>query len=227
MRAGLSAKAAAVGEDRDAREEGGSLKNNPSSPAVIADNVGDNVGDCAGMAADLFETYAVTTVAAMVLGFTLFKGAPEPLVYPLLLGGLTIFATILGIWFVKVSEGGSIMGALYKGLFWAGGVAAVAFYPATAWLMDGVGKVSAAAYFGCALIGLAVTIALVFITDYYTSKSFSPVQQIAKASESGHATNIIAGLAVGMQATAWPVVVIGAAIMASFALAGSLGGGGG
>src|SRR2546426_238557 len=187
--------------------------------AVTADNVGDNVGDCAGMAADLFETYAVTTVAAMVLGFTLFKGAPEPLVYPLLLGGITIFATILGIWFVKVSEGGSIMGALYKGLFWAGGVAAVAFYPATAWLMGGIGNVSGAAYFGCAVIGLAVTIALVFITDYYTSKSFSPVQQIAKASESGHATNIIAGLAVGMQATAWPVVVIGAAIMASYALA--------
>ncbi|HZC68184.1 MAG TPA: sodium-translocating pyrophosphatase, partial [Nitrospirales bacterium] len=174
---------------------------------------------CAGMAADLFETYAVTTVAAMVLGFSLFKGAPAPLVYPLLLGGLTIFATIFGIWFVKVSEGGGIMGALYKGLFWAGGVAAVVFYPATMWLMDGVGKVSAFAYFGCALIGLAVTLALVFITDYYTSKSFSPVQEIAKASESGHATNIIAGLAVGMQATAWPVVVIGAAILASYALA--------
>ncbi|MEK6603532.1 MAG: sodium-translocating pyrophosphatase [Nitrospirota bacterium] len=222
---GIFTKAADVGADLVGKVEAGIPEDDPRNPAVIADNVGDNVGDCAGMAADLFETYAVTTVAAMVLGFTLFKGAGEQavtasLLYPLLLGGITIFATIVGIWFVKVSEGGSIMGALYKGLFWAGGVAAVAFYPATTWLMGGVGGVSGAAYYGCALVGLAVTIALVFITDYYTSKSFRPVQEIAKASETGHATNIIAGLAVGMQATAWPVVVIGAAILGSYYICG-------
>jgi len=219
---GIFTKAADVGADLVGKVEAGIPEDDPRNPAVIADNVGDNVGDCAGMAADLFETYAVTTVAAMVLGFTLFNGALEPILYPLLLGGITILATIVGIWFVRVGASGSIMGALYKGLFWAGGLAAVAFYPATTWLMDGVGGVSAAAYYVSALVGLAVTIALVFITDYYTSKSFRPVQEIAKASETGHATNIIAGLAVGMQATAWPVIVIGAAILTSFYVAGGM-----
>ena len=219
---GIFTKAADVGADLVGKVEAGIPEDDPRNPAVIADNVGDNVGDCAGMAADLFETYAVTTVAAMVLGFTLFKGIPEPLLYPLLLGGITILATIIGIWFVRVGPSGNIMGALYKGLFCAGGVAAVAFYPATMWLMDGIGGVSGSAYYIAALIGLAVTLALVFITDYYTSKSFRPVKDIAKASETGHATNVIAGLAVGMQATAWPVVVIGAAILASFYVAGGM-----
>ncbi len=223
---GIYTKAADVGADLVGKVEAGIPEDDPRNPAVIADNVGDNVGDCAGMAADLFETYAVTTVAAMVLAFTMFKGQVEPILYPLALGGMTILATIVGILFVKVGPGGGIMGALYKGLFVAGGIAAVAFYPITARLMDGVGGVSGGRYYVAALVGLAVTLALVFITDYYTSKSYKPVQDIAKASETGHATNIIAGLAVGMQATTWPVVVIAAAILGSFWICGGAGGGG-
>jgi K(+)-stimulated pyrophosphate-energized sodium pump len=223
---GIYTKAADVGADLVGKVEAGIPEDDPRNPAVIADNVGDNVGDCAGMAADLFETYAVTTVAAMVLAFTLFKGVSAPILYPLALGGVTIFATIIGIFFVKVSEGGEIMTALYKGLFVAGGIAAIAFYPVTSAIMDGVGGVSGLSYYLAALIGLAVTLALVFITDYYTSKSYKPVKAIAKASETGHATNIIAGLAVGMEATAWPVVVIGAAILGSYWICGGATSGG-
>ena len=223
---GIYTKAADVGADLVGKVEAGIPEDDPRNPAVIADNVGDNVGDCAGMAADLFETYAVTTVAAMVLAFTLFKGVSAPILYPLALGGVTIFATIIGIFFVKVSEGGEIMTALYKGLFVAGGIAAIAFYPVTSTIMDGVGGVSGVSYFIAALIGLAVTLGLVFITDYYTSKSYKPVKAIAKASETGHATNIIAGLAVGMEATAWPVVVIGAAILSSYWICGGAASGG-
>jgi K(+)-stimulated pyrophosphate-energized sodium pump len=223
---GIYTKAADVGADLVGKLEAGIPEDDPRNPAVIADNVGDNVGDCAGMAADLFETYAVTTVAAMVLAFTLFKGASGPILYPLALGGVTIFATIIGIFFVKVGQGGEIMTALYKGLFVAGGIAAVAFFPVTYSIMDGVGGVSGLSYYLAALIGLAVTLALVFITDYYTSKSYRPVKAIAKASETGHATNIIAGLAVGMEATAWPVVVIGAAILASYWVCGGAASGG-
>jgi K(+)-stimulated pyrophosphate-energized sodium pump len=223
---GIYTKAADVGADLVGKVEAGIPEDDPRNPAVIADNVGDNVGDCAGMAADLFETYAVTTVAAMVLALTLFKGQSAPILYPLALGGLTILATIFGIMFVKVGPGGGIMAALYKGLFVAGTIAAAAFYPATVKLMDGVGGVGGGSYYVAALLGLAVTLAMVFITDYYTSKSFSPVQQIAKASETGHATNIIAGLAVGMQATAWPVVVIAAAILTSYWICGGATGGG-
>jgi K(+)-stimulated pyrophosphate-energized sodium pump len=217
---GIYTKAADVGADLVGKVEAGIPEDDPRNPAVIADNVGDNVGDCAGMAADLFETYAVTTVAAMVLAFTLFKGQSAPILYPLALGGITIFATIIGILFVKVGPGGGIMTALYKGLFVAGGVAGVAFFPVTTRIMEGVGGVSGTSYYIAALLGLAVTLALVFITDYYTSKAYAPVQEIAKASETGHATNIIAGLAVGMQATAWPVVVIGGAILASYWICG-------
>ncbi len=223
---GIYTKAADIGADLVGKVEAGIPEDDPRNPAVIADNVGDNVGDCAGMAADLFETYAVTTVAAMVLAFSIFKGQVEPILYPLALGGMTILATIVGILFVRAGAGGGIMSALYKGLFVAGGLAAVAFYPITVRMMEGVGGVSGASYYVAALVGLVVTLALVFITDYFTSKQFSPVRQIAKASETGHATNIIAGLAVGMQATAWPVVVIAAAILTSFWVCGGVGGGG-
>ena len=217
---GIYTKAADIGADLVGKVEAGIPEDDPRNPAVIADNVGDNVGDCAGMAADLFETYAVTTVAAMVLAFTLFGGQKTSMVYPLVLGGVTILATIIGIHFVRVGPGGTIMMALYKGLFVAGGVAALAFLPISYFMMDGVGGVSGLNYYAAALIGLVVTLALVFITDYYTSTSFPPVKEIARASETGHATNIISGLAVGMQSTGFPVVVIAAAILGSYGICG-------
>ncbi|HZR47689.1 MAG TPA: sodium-translocating pyrophosphatase [Candidatus Manganitrophaceae bacterium] len=220
---GIYTKAADVGADLVGKVEAGIPEDDPRNPAVIADNVGDNVGDCAGMAADLFETYAVTTVATMALAHLLYPEAKNAMLFPLVLGAAAILMTIVGSWFVRLGPGGGIMPTLYKGFVATGVLSAIAFYPVTSWLMDGVGGISGVNYYLTALIGLAVTMALVVITDYYTAKKFSPVQEIAKASVTGHGTNIIAGLAVSLQSTAMPVLVIAAAILGSFKLAGLFG----
>ncbi len=220
---GIYTKAADVGADLVGKVEAGIPEDDPRNPAVIADNVGDNVGDCAGMAADLFETYAVTTVATMALAHLLFPESKNAMLFPLLLGGIAILMTIVGSWFVRHKTGEGIMFTLYKGFIATAVLSAAAFYPATSLLMEGVGGVAAQNYYLAALIGLGVTIALVVITDYYTAKKFSPVQEIAKASVTGHGTNIIAGLAVSLESTAAPVLVIGGAILGSYALAGLFG----
>lgn len=220
---GIFTKAADVGADLVGKVEAGIPEDDPRNPAFIADNVGDNVGDCAGMAADLFETYAITALAAMILGDLAFPGNETIVLFPLVLGGISVLTSIIGIFFIKLGSKQNIMGALYKGLAVSGVLAALGFmYAANKYFPD-VGSLTASDVVKSTLVGLIVTALMVWITEYYTSTAYSPVRKIAKAAETGHGTNVIAGLAVGMKSTALPVLVIVGGMLVAYSYAGLYG----